>query len=932
MSHDAYEKKVRQQFNEVQSIQNYESRLDTEVKSDQAANAGAIDKSPQETRRRLVNTIGSRFIRYVGVYKILDEVCDQIVQPQKLQILRQLLNAVIGRILELKHSLVGADGCDYHFFDQLLIDNKLTPHDIALTAPRIIKDPYNDPDSIHRQIRDTITKIPELNYNYSRRYIDSSHVPIDDDSMSFMDAITIIQGAERCRQGRMRFNLMKEMVHSEAFRMRNEKMAANLKTLQRWTAATVFQKIWKMRMAVKQCRLERSLELEFVNLLLSKAENEHCMKMENAMKKIRTNRTDTRRSHERDLENAFVELKEQIEENEEANMKSFISDTIRAWYLNEYEIHGKLPEIPEDGTKFLFEKKKPEDEENAQIVEEKAGKDAKDKKGGKDKGKDKGKPAAAEAEDDDGLFKVPASKFEEKIRAHFENYMNWDSFIDSEQEKEELVKQSGVRTSAKPNEPTETSRPSSSAESISGHNGFAETDPMDLDNRAATPDGELPRQDIHQNYQKCVVRNQLRDQMEDRVRVAIEEVMVKELDALRLVLDKKGKKGKGGKKGKKGKGKKGKKEKKEKDPTGGMPIETMEQELLQHGIMTVPPEVKFDDLVGNYQLLGSMASNEVLQPACLNDLKNLMNTHATIPMRSTDITQEMPNRVRSILLVGPPGSGKRSLAYATAHEMRATLFDLSCDNLVGKYAGPESTGRYWVNPLPAAKKHQEQLLYIVFKVAKQHQPAVIFINDADTMFFKKIPKELAETEPKRLKKDWPKIIKKFPTNEQIIVLGTATEPFGADVKGLGKAWDKILMLPRPDYGARILLLQSAIEKYQLENCKTGLSSDHTREHEGLVSRSEKIDLAALARVSAGYTSGQIMAVVAATLKSLKSVHAARTLRASDFLTTMSKIEPVSEEIDEEYTAWYYKTPLGKAFQNMQKVEEPDAKDAKKGKK
>ena len=162
------------------------------------------------------------------------------------------------------------------------------------------------------------------------------------------------------------------------------------------------------------------------------------------------------------------------------------------------------------------------------------------------------------------------------------------------------------------------------------------------------------------------------------------------------------------------------------------------------------------------------------------------------------------SRIRSLLLAGPMGMGKKSLAYSIAHESQSIFFDLSSDNLVGKYQGKGGTA---------------MLLHMVFKVAKFHQPAVIFINNADTMLYKKIPKEMQAFEPKRLKKDWPKIIKKFPVADRILVIGTANDVATADVKGLNKIWDKVLLVPMPDYGARVLIWEYAIKilLFQIKN-------------------------------------------------------------------------------------------------------------------
>ena len=310
-------------------------------------------------------------------------------------------------------------------------------------------------------------------------------------------------------------------------------------------------------------------------------------------------------------------------------------------------------------------------------------------------------------------------------------------------------------------------------------------------------------------------------------------------------MDSKSKKGKKGKKGKGGKGKKGKKDK---DPTANRTMESLEDELIQYGILTVPPKQRFDEIIGNHQLLETNIKytdpdqpiHTACLPSCINDLKNLLALYGTMPLFHKDIIENVQGRIRSILLCGPQGCGKKSLAYAIAHESQSIFFDLSPDNLVGKYTGKGGTA---------------MLLHMVFKVAKFYQPAVIFMNNADTMSYKKVPKELAYLEPKRLKKDWPKIIKKFPNSEQILVVGTSSNPIPCDVKGVGKIWDKILLVPMPDYGARILLWENAVKILlsKMEDPINMLENGHR-------------DLATLSRLSEGYTTGQIWIIAKDTLR------------------------------------------------------------------
>lgn len=81
--------------------------------------------------------------------------------------------------------------------------------------------------------------------------------------------------------------------------------------------------------------------------------------------------------------------------------------------------------------------------------------------------------------------------------------------------------------------------------------------------------------------------------------------------------------------------------------------------------------------------------------------------------------------VRSLLLAGPLGTGKKLLVNAICNETGANLFDLTATNIAGKYLGKQGT---------------RLLMSMVFKVAGLLQPSVILVNDCERMFIKKVPK------------------------------------------------------------------------------------------------------------------------------------------------------------------------------------------------
>nr|XP_029511747.1 dynein regulatory complex protein 11-like [Oncorhynchus nerka] len=108
----------------------------------------------------------------------------------------------------------------------------------------------------------------------------------------------------------------------------------------------------------------------------------------------------------------------------------------------------------------------------------------------------------------------------------------------------------------------------------------------------------------------------------------------------------------------------------------------------------------------------------------LSDVRQLIALYGILPLGSQSVHQKAP-LMKTLLLAGPGGVGKRMLVHALCTETGANLFNLSPRNLAGKYPG---------------RSCLQYLLHMVFKVARQLQPSVIWIGDAEKTFYKKVPK------------------------------------------------------------------------------------------------------------------------------------------------------------------------------------------------
>uniref|UniRef100_A0AAY4BCR0 ATPase AAA-type core domain-containing protein n=1 Tax=Denticeps clupeoides TaxID=299321 RepID=A0AAY4BCR0_9TELE len=428
-----------------------------------------------------------------------------------------------------------------------------------------------------------------------------------------------------------------------------------------------------------------------------------------------------------------------------------------------------------------------------------------------------------------------------------------------------------------------------------------------------------------QRHDMELIKEEKRKELETEIRKQVDELMRQELAHWRLAVDKdKGGKAKGSPKKKKGT-KSGKKKKKEKDLTSFRTVESLYQELVKEGLLKKAEDIKLQDYLGDYSYLGTtLRQNDIEPMPSLSDVRQLITLYAIVPLGSQAVHENAP-LVKAILLVGPAGVGKKMLVHAICRETGANLFNLSPLNLVGKYPG---------------RNGLQMMVHMVFKVAKIMQPSVVWIGDAEKMFYKKVPKEEKEVniissanhgfwvtseqmfflqlDPKRLKKDLPKAMKAIKPGDRVLVIGTTREPFHADLKSICKVFSKIVLIPRPDYASRFVMWRELIVRNGGE-------------------MSSALDISSLAKISDGYTQGQMVEVVRGLLteRRLQQLQR-RPLTAAEFVSPLAKMDPVFQAEEEALKDWYAKTPMGrkrvKAASGKEGEDEPPVKAGKDGKK
>jgi len=102
--------------------------------------------------------------------------------------------------------------------------------------------------------------------------------------------------------------------------------------------------------------------------------------------------------------------------------------------------------------------------------------------------------------------------------------------------------------------------------------------------------------------------------------------------------------------------------------------------------------------------------------AGLENAKMVLQEAVIYPMKYPEIFTGQRKPWKGILLYGPPGTGKSYLAKACATEAEGQFFSVSSADLVSKYLG-----------------ESERLVRSLFEMARERKPAVIFIDEIDSL-------------------------------------------------------------------------------------------------------------------------------------------------------------------------------------------------------
>ena len=206
-------------------------------------------------------------------------------------------------------------------------------------------------------------------------------------------------------------------------------------------------------------------------------------------------------------------------------------------------------------------------------------------------------------------------------------------------------------------------------------------------------------------------------------------------------------------------------------------VQKIEMEILHRG-----QQVKFTDIAG------------------LQHAKDCVNETICWPIKNPQMFTGLRKASKGVLLFGPPGTGKTLIGKAIAHESGATFFAISASSLMSKWIG-----------------EGEKTVRTLFAVAAYRQPAVVFLDEVDSLLTQRSSDENEGT--RRVKTEFLVQLDGAGSDQdaQVVIVGATNRPEELD-EAARRRFVKRLYIPLPGIEGRLQLLHRLLRQDRSMMC------------------------------------------------------------------------------------------------------------------
>ncbi|GAA0154646.1 primary active transporter [Lithospermum erythrorhizon] len=206
---------------------------------------------------------------------------------------------------------------------------------------------------------------------------------------------------------------------------------------------------------------------------------------------------------------------------------------------------------------------------------------------------------------------------------------------------------------------------------------------------------------------------------------------------------------------------------------------------ITRGVTVEVPKITWEDIGG------------------LKNLKKKLQQAVEWPLKHSTVFSRLGvSPVRGVLLHGPPGCSKTTLAKAAAHAAQASFFSLSGADLYSMYVG-----------------EGEALVRNIFRRARLAAPSIIFFDEADVVATKRGGSSSnSSTVGERLLSTLLTEMDGLEQAKGILVLAATNRPHAIDAALMRPGrFDLVLYVPPPDQEARYEILQVHTRRMQMSD-------------------------------------------------------------------------------------------------------------------